>query len=510
MPGDIIQIGPFIGGLNLDSDPTSVADNELVECENFELDLDGSLVSRPPVHDPNINFPLGATGNVQLLGYFYDDGGTSYLLASDGLTSTYYFTGSGWTLLTNTFAASAMIQFNKKAWMLAPVGSANPGGSWSPSAGFTAEPNMPKGEVIVSMKNRLWVAIGRDAQTNGTRLYFSKVLGQTPFWAVAPDFIEIGGGDGQNIVQMSIYYQSLLIFRSNSIYNFQYTTDPTNGTVNLVVPGVGLSSKDALVAYENYFYFMDGSRAYEFINNRASQVNVKVPFIARGQVGIYKPFSVSVFNQRILFQYWDTTYVYSLKTRSWGVWSSLRGPLGMIIENERSGIYPEGVLFSNRVAPELTPRVAKTFTIRDGLTTDTEKMTHILRTKNYNYENSSAYKRLFWWGVDAVFRARVVGEAVPITYNYGVTWGSLRGKTWAQLVTWRQPSTDGLKITIERNTADMGAQRKFTKFPKGLRFRQIYFRLSFDSDGSSLSSPVRVFALTTVVKSKQRVSKTTT
>jgi hypothetical protein len=57
MPGAPIQVGPFIGGLNTFSDATAIADNELTVCENFELDLDGSLKSRPPIENLAINFP---------------------------------------------------------------------------------------------------------------------------------------------------------------------------------------------------------------------------------------------------------------------------------------------------------------------------------------------------------------------------------------------------------------------------------------------------------------------
>ena len=133
MPGAPIQVGPFIGGLNTFSDPTAIADNELAVCENFELDLDGSLKSRPPIENLGVNFPLSATGNINILGYFYTATGTSYLLASDGKNSTYSFDGNAWTLITATMSGAAMVQFDDKAWITAPVGSLTPGGYWTPS-----------------------------------------------------------------------------------------------------------------------------------------------------------------------------------------------------------------------------------------------------------------------------------------------------------------------------------------------------------------------------------------
>jgi hypothetical protein len=104
MPGEPIQVGPFVGGLNTFSDPTAIADNELVVCENFELDLDGSLKSRPPIEDLGIDFPLEATGDMEFLGNFQVSETVSYLLASDGDSKTYYFNGTAWVLITSHYS----------------------------------------------------------------------------------------------------------------------------------------------------------------------------------------------------------------------------------------------------------------------------------------------------------------------------------------------------------------------------------------------------------------------
>ena len=43
---------------------------------------------------------------------------------------------------------------------------------------------------------------------------------------------------------------------------------------------------------------------------------------------------------------------------------------------------------------------------------------------------------------------------------------------------------------------------------KSLRFRQIYFKIVFDTDGSIGSAPINLFTLTAYVGSKETVSKT--
>lgn len=514
MPGEAIQVGPFIGGLNTFSDPTAIADNELAVCENFEIDLDGSLVSRPPITDIGVTFPLQASGNIEVVGYYYGPGAVPYLIASDGLSKTYYFTGSSWTLITDTFAVTAMVQFEHNAWLVAPVGSANPGGYWSPSSGFVASPNMPKGDTIVANKSRLWISGGRDALSNPTRLYYSNTPDNSlGLWQTDPDFIDIGSGDGESIVRVSVYYNSLIIFRTNSIYAFQFLTDPDAGTHSLLVPNIGLSSKNALTSYQNYIYFIYDEKAYEFVNNRAQQINLKVPFEATGRSGIAEQYVVSQFNNRIIFSFWDTMYVFSTRTRTWSVWRSpTNGPIGHIISAVTDEEFEEAIAFSSAYIPSGGTREVKTLSIVDAVSTVSENFTCTIQTKNYNYQTSSAYKRLFWWGADAKFSGTVTAIASPITFSQSVTWSQLGAYRWADIAVydWDQPAVPGTDITTVRDTRGAGAVRKFIKFRKSLRFRQIYYRLQFDTDGTIDTAPVRLYALMTYVKAHERVSKAIT
>lgn len=514
MPGEAIQIGPFVGGLNTFSDPTAIADNEVAVCENFELDLDGSLLSRPPIVSRGITFPLQATGNISVLGYYYGPGAVPYLIASDGLSKTYYFQGDSWTLITDTFAASAMTQFDHKAWLVSPTDSASPGGYWSPASGFVADANMPHGDTIVAHKERLWISGGRDALSNPTRLYYSNIVGsELGLWIAVPDYIDIGSGDGQSIVRVSTYYNSLVVFRTNSIYAFQFTTDPTSGVISLLVPNIGLSSKDALVAWQNYIYFIYDEKAYEFVNNRAQQINLKVPLESTNRSTIAAPYVVSLFSNRIIFSFWDVMYVFNLRTRTWTTWkSTVHGAIGWVVSATVDAEFEEALVFSSEFVPAGGTRTAKTLHITDTFTDEAEDFVCTMQTKNYNYQTSSAYKRLFWWGADAMFSGTVTATASPITFNQAVTWSQMLAYTWnqASMYHWDQPATPGTDIQTIRETTGAGSIRKFIKFLKALRFRQIHYRLEFQTDGSLTTAPVRLYALMTYVRPHERVSKTIT
>jgi hypothetical protein len=513
MPGQAIQVGPFIGGLNTFSDPSAIADNELSVCENFELDLDGSLKSRPPIEQLAVSFPLATSGgNINILDFFYEATGQSYLLASDGVSSTYSFDGTSWTLVTNQLAAAGFAQYDDKAWLTAPVGSSQDGGYWTPSGGFTVDSDMPKGEVIVVFKDRLWIAEGRASTNQGTRLYRSRTLADPALWPATTDFVDIGSGDGQNIVNLAVYFNTLLIFRTNSIFGLQYATDPAAAVVALVVPNVGLASKDAMDAFESFIYFIYEDKAYEFSNNKAAQINVKVPFRATSTANIYLPFSVSEFNRRVIFTYYDTQFVYSLRTRTWTTWkSNTFGSVGKIVKQETNDDTAVAITHKSAGVPVTgSARVAPTLKITDAVTSVTEQMTCVAQTKIFNYQASSIYKRLFWWGIDANFKTDVEGLAFPITFNFDTKWGDLLPLTWGSRLPffWINPLAEPpfVQSDVDVSTAALG--RKFVKFFKSLRFRQIFYRIQFPTDGSTATAPVRLFSLMTYINPKETVSRT--
>jgi hypothetical protein len=511
VPGEAIQIGPFTGGLNSFSDPSAIADNELAVCENFELDLDGSLKSRPPFVYKSVDIPLNsAGGSPDILGYFYAAGDVPFLIASDGNSSTYYYDGS-WHLITNTVAAAAMVEYNNQAWLIAPAGSTNPGGYWTgPSGSFTAVSAMPKGSTALVYKERIFIS-GNTAAPE--YLYYSNPLGFSPFWPTTPNATAIGTGDGQSIKKIVNYYSSILVFRSNSIYSYSYLSDTAGFVVSQVVPNIGLTNKKTLVVYENYIYFMYDDMAFEFINNRATQINVKTPLISGTRTGIdeTQARAVSLFNRRIIFSYFDKLYVYSLRTRTWTVWTTdTYTSIGQILSVVSNDQYESAICFSSKLIANGSGRVAKTLQITDTFTAgESETFNCVVQTKNFNYQSGATYKRLFWWGTDASFKGTVVGTATPITFNQAIPWSSLASSTWTSLASysWDQPSTPSIAVTTTQSTAGASTIRKFVKFLKGLRFRQINFRVTFVSDGTPDTSPVRLFSLMTYVRSHAHVSK---
>ena len=158
-----------------------------------------------------------------------------------------------------------------------------------------------------------------------------------------------------------------------------------------------------------------------------------------------------------------------------------------------------------------TIRHAKLCQITDTISQDSETFTCVVHTKIYSFDSTQLYKRLFWWGLDGIFRTGMSATVMPIVYGGSVTWGELRerGITWEQLLhgTWGRPVAQ--QLSVETVVPEIGAtaQRKFVKFMKKLRFRQVQFQIVFQTRGDDQTAPVRLFSLHAEVTPAQAVSK---
>ena len=134
-----------------------------------------------------------------------------------------------------------------------------------------------------------------------------------------------------------------------------------------------------------------------------------------------------------------------------------------------------------------------------------------LQTKNYNFDVPGSYKVLFWWGLDAIFRTNVTGQASPVVFNSVTMWGQILGggNTWGTLRqhTWQFPLSEGETFITTEVVAASGPARKFVRFLKKFRFRQLFFRIRFQTDGSTSSAPVQIFTISTYMAEKETVSK---
>lgn len=512
MPASPVKIGPFVGGLNTYSSPSAIADNEAVEIQNFDVDLDGSLITRPPISRITAAMPADATGKTsRVIGSYRSVADVFYVIFSFG-THAYAFNTSteAWTLI-QAGDYTATVQYADKLYMiLRPSGVTQGGGKWDPTAGYTAVAAIPRGYSACVYKERMFVAASRVAdQTSINRVKFSNAA-NFDVWT-GTDYFDVSGGDGQDIMRLYSFDSSICIFKTDSTFIYAYDSAPSKGIVQIVSANIGCNNPFSLVEYENNLFVMHEANVYRISNWTWEQANLKVPFPyanSKAQTS-YAGSCLSIIGNRLLVRYYDNYFILGLKTGAWVKW----------IWNDGSTYYPTDFISNPNVDPvtgvarlyagNYNTALACWFKFIDSAVSGigTETFLSKLTTKSYDFGPSYAFKRLYFWGVDIVTTTPVNYTVSPVVYNVPVKWGQLIGVPFSALLTWGRPLSLSIDVTDSASGSSASGYRTFVKLLKSLRFRQVQFTLNTSINTTVLSAPCRVFSLTAFVDSKQVVVK---
>lgn len=521
MATQILRLGPFNGGLNTGSDPVLVQDNELITCLNLELDIDGSLVSRPAIQ---VAFQ-GAQNERLLIFGSVVFAGTLYLFATRaGGTYVSNNAGSSWTQLNPgglSRECKTMEVYNNTVWLPATPLSANGGMSWTPGGGAVAQASMPRAAKCVIHKNRLYLCPGETATSNESRLYFSQSADPSN-WP-GTNFIDVQPGDGDTLNNVIVYQDNLLLFKGESTHVLAYDLNPSDAILREINPVVGSTGSNGVVQYENTAYSMHRNKVYEINNYNFSLLNIKVPFtfdnsLPTGTTTRYEPQHLSTLGERLIVRYYNRTYSYQLRTKTWSEWRKtdvsstiewhIFGPLVRARDLTGSGLdsYYSGYSF------DVSSGGYKVIKIIDGrasgnsegpLTTNTFYC--IATTKSYDIADPLRYKRLNFWGADVITGEDVVGSITPITLVNSTTWDSLTTQTWNDLNTWGNPVAAATAFTETITGDDITNTNKFIKFGKALRFRKANFSIQLQTDGTPIQV-TKIFQFMAIVRIAQTVS----
>jgi hypothetical protein len=509
MPGTSVKLGPFVGGLNTQSDPSSIEDNELVDCINFDLDLDGSLISRPPVVDVTAGSNSTVMGgHILCIGYGVFSGDRYYLFGCGPAGVGVYYNGT-WSLIAAGVKSKSIVQFNNRVYILAKYTSSANGGWYNPDLGYTAVAAMPRGSSIVSYKSRLWVCAGNEAPpATGSRVWFSNIIPNETTWSAA-DFIDANPGDGQNAVDLVVYNDSLVIFKNDSTYTFPFDTDPANGILRKISGVVGATKDFCVTAYENVLYVYHEGWVYEMNNYVFTRINTKVPFVyeAPAQALADEDVYVCLFGDRLLVRYYRRIYVFGLRTRTWTRYLAKTFVTGPFVVAPSQDVRRKNQVYYMGSGYQGASNMYKTADGFDSIAT--EEIECSILTKNYDMGVSNKFKRLYWWGADVSSVDSVLGAATVVGFSFVTTWGDLKQYTWGALDTWGEPIPLNQIGTITTNvpTTQNRPSRVFVKFFKALRYRQINFQLKLTNDGTIREAPNRIYSLTAITHVKETVVK---
>jgi hypothetical protein len=529
MPGEATKLGPFTGGLHNSSGSGEFIENEeLYELVNLEVDTDGSLVNRPQI---NLFTMTGLnTSGASLLGTYLPPDGRKFIVVSDNTNNSVHLVDATTGVSSSSSGAGVTsvccIQYADKLWVVAKVGSTNPGGYFqapTPSSlSWTAVPTMPKGESCTLYRERMWIAAGLSATTNTSRMYYCYPGDPSTWTGVDTGFADINAGNGQKLVDIVRMGTDIVCFKEHSTHKYTYTTDPRKFELNEIDSVIGVPAINCTVVYKNNtIYCLHDNAVYELFQYTYTRIS---DAIFMGQVTDLDLFSkdqygLTIHRDRLFIRYFKYLYVYNLDVQKWSSWETTRKfSKVVVIPSANVGLdtaYCTSASQSKPTEAYLFRDVRQTTAISTDNPVGVEFFKGRLTTKTYDFDLGHLYKVIFWWGISVATSGTFTATlAVPSsapnkTYaqakaQYG-TWGAAAsaGQTWSSNVSILIPST--VMPTLGKYA------RKFIKLFKKVRFRQAYFTLEFDvvTNSGIADAALRIYDLTVLLKPKETVVKTT-
>src|SRR6478609_2656827 len=276
MPGQPVKLGPFVGGMNTYSGPSSIADNETIELLNLDVDLDGSLLSRPGVSLSAA--PVGSSVSHVLGTYRAITGEVYIIVAYSGSVRAFNTATSVWSTISSAGEFTACVQYNDMLWLvLKPVTTTQGGGKWDPTGGYVAVAAMPRGYSACIYTERMFISASRNGNENSiNRVKFSNP--SNPDNWTSTDYFDVNAGDGDDITKIYVFDSSIVIFKSDSTFIFAYESSPTKGLVQKVSATLGANNAYSVIEYENNLFVMHEANVYRISNWNWEHANIKVPF----------------------------------------------------------------------------------------------------------------------------------------------------------------------------------------------------------------------------------------
>ena len=510
-------LADFSGGLNNYWDESSIADNEVPYLRNMDFSPNGALVSRPPIIDSGIASPV-ANQYVDILGFYTPANGAKYIVATtNAKTWVKNLTTAGSWVEIWAYKASYFVQYNDEIVLSkTSVG----GNRWTLAGGSVAIPTMPALDGLAVFRDRFF-GWGVANTANQTKLYFSDIItiaqpSGVYTWNVDSVF-NVGRGDGQRITFVIPDYSKIIIFKSASTYTLTYSALVEEGIISLIQQGIGAENTNCVAVYQNGYVVLHDQILYKYQNDSFSPLNAqKVSF--KGEeifpgatpTAWVKDYAVSVFGDRAIVWFNGVSYVLNLLTGTWSIWESTYSFAAIF--KQRARLADETLQYEVAYATSGSPTTAKWRIYQiDNLQVSpsgSEQFECYLRTKTYDFNTPTEWKRLYWWAVDLMATGQITAQAQVVGLSEeGSQWQAMEEYTWDTLGTWDIPANDNPPVISERAMTAATPRRALLKLDKGMRFRRIFFEVYLDCDGTSATAPAQIFSLTPMIGEKAKMTK---
>ena len=552
-----LEIGPFSGGINTYSDAAMISDDEMVDCVNFDMALDGSLKSRPPWGTLFATKLVGTSNqecNQNVIGTGVFENSRFIIYNSNHIANAYasyiyYVDGpnAGITAKIGDGVHTKAHRYGGFMYLVPDLGafSAGKGLKYNLDTGaVTLIATMPQGYASIVYKDRLWIS-GRKGVTDETasRLYFSELADFSLPWP-GTNFFDINPGDGDDVNDLAVYQDNILVFKDNATYVLTYDTGPAQAVLQVINTTVGSMGRYCVAAYENSIFILQYNKVYEMSNYDFTRISVKIPFDFDKTVPSQAPYLVTGqdwkfpmwlrnVGDRLYVRFWNRVYIYHLRLRAWTRFDSLDPNvkyIGPVMELDNTSVltklgfetYVAGSSLLKNIdasgsgGTQIYNKILKMEDRYENVNIENGEVTPLIPSvdiklmylgKQYDIGVSHRFKRLMHWGVDCFTKRTVTGTLIPFTVTYDVTWEQLESTFWHDLNTWTQPLIITPKVVQTVNATGAGDQTKFIRFPKSVRFRLLQFQVDMETKGNLTDGPVFIYSVTAFVGGKQLVPK---
>ncbi len=488
-----LVLGPFSGGMNTYSQAGAIDDNEVVECMNLISDIDGSFKCRPPLVMFYENGPGFGNKQVDAVGSAIING-VNYIFVSNA-SGIWRYNGTNWALIAGTVNvhAQSCVQYKNYVYFVAQPSSVNPGGRWDGTT-YSSLAGMPKGQACLIYKERMWIAPGKHASSNGSRLYFSNIADPS-VWTTGTDYFDITPGDGSNVVDLVVFNNNLLIFKQGSTFYLSYDSKPADAILTKISNTIGASNWRCVVDHKNEIFVMHETAIYQLVNFNWVQVNTKVPFVLDATSVVWSFRKIHTFicmvGDWLLCRYHNKVYVYNTNNQTWSQWTSVDEVLrnfGPLIQMPADDLFN---VIESYYCGSTIDGAGSVIRIRDGWDSTTIEsggsgffplITAYIITKTYSFDLPYKFKRLWSWAVECITNRDITGEVFPTAIS--------------------NPSS-----VSTTTLATAGVLKRVYRFPKGLRFRELAFKVTLTSDGSTADGPAQLYTLMAAAKTSSLVPR---
>lgn len=265
----LVEINSFSGGINRKVSPLLAKIDEGYTARNVRMTKIGAIVKRngyklignvPDTNSVRFLYPYYKTGASPLRQLLRISGTKFYYLNE---MTNQWVDATGAISIDATKTPDATIYAN----LAIIVNAASIPLKWDGASLANLGGSPPNGTTIATFKDRVYIA-------SGSVVYYSDVANPEN-WPVSNKF-NVGLNDGDEITAIKPYFNSLLIFKKNSIW--QYDVDEDNKPLSLrpLAYGIGTESWRTIWIVNGVMHFTGRKGIYQFSGRTPTKISFRV------------------------------------------------------------------------------------------------------------------------------------------------------------------------------------------------------------------------------------------